>query len=254
MRYLLVAILLLGLGVFIGTRWSQKPQPTDPLTVIVTQLKTQAIIEHERQIAVWYKTCPEVVGVNPQMFVAWPGKVSFELPLDDVKLERSGNVLTVRTAGIRPDEPALPTDSLEYLSTEPILNLVNEAELVNAELRKASGIARYLTSYYLKRDTTLYDAMADELKSLILRIGGAIDAGITEVHVEIPRPDPKLPPLPKLELCPGSAADVNGLRFAKDESGYLVPVAFRVPPASGKTGESTERPRGAAVIFEAQKK
>ena len=47
---------------------------------------------------------------------------------------------------------------------------------------------------------------------------------------------------------------MNGLRFAKDESGYLVPVAFRVPPASGKTGESTERPRGAAVIFEAQKK
>jgi hypothetical protein len=254
MRYLLVAILLLGLGVWIGTRWHEEPQPTDPLTVIVTQLKTQAIIEHERQIAVWYKSCPEVVGVNPQVFVAWPGKVSFELPLDDVKLERSGNVLTVHTAAIRPDEPALPTDSLEYLSTEPILNLVNEAELVNAELRKASGIARYLTSYYLKRDNTLYDAMADELKSLVLRISGAIDAGITEVRVEIPRPDPKLPALPKLELCPGSGADVNGLRFAKDESGYLVPVAFRVPPASGKTAESKERPRGAAVIFEAEKK
>ena len=49
MRYLLVAILLLGLGVFIGTRWNQAPQPTDPLTVIVTQLKTQAIIKHERR-------------------------------------------------------------------------------------------------------------------------------------------------------------------------------------------------------------
>jgi len=254
MRYVLVAILLLGTGVWIGTQWHSKPEPTDPLTVIVTQLKTQAIIEHERQIAVWYKACPEVVGVNPQMFVAWPGKLSFELPLDDVKLERSGNTLTVRTAGIRPDEPALPTDSLEYLSTEPILNLVNEAELVNSELRKASGIARYLSAYYLKRDSTLYDAMADELRSLILRIAGAIDAGITEVRVEIPRPDPKLTPLPKLELCPGSMADVNGLPFAKDESGYLVPVAFRVPPASGKPAESRERPRGAAVIYEAQKK
>ncbi|HZF25719.1 MAG TPA: hypothetical protein VEZ88_05620 [Steroidobacteraceae bacterium] len=254
MKYLLVAILLLGVGVWIGTQWHEKPQPTDPLTVIVTQLRTQAIIEHERQIAVWYKACPEVVGVNPQMFVAWPGKLSFELPLDDVKLERSGAILTVRTAAIRADEPALPTDSLEYLSTEPILNLVNEAELVNGELRKASGIARYLSSYYLKRDTTLYDAMADELKSLVLRIGGAIDAGITEVRVEIPRPDPKLAPLPKLELCPGSAADVNGLPFAKDESGYLIPVAFRAPTSAGKPAESTGRPRGAAVIFEAQKK
>ncbi|HKE44263.1 MAG TPA: hypothetical protein VKB41_06960 [Steroidobacteraceae bacterium] len=254
MRYVLVAILLLGAGVWIGTQWHAQPQPTDPLTVIVTQLKTQAIIEHERQIAVWYKACPEVVGVNPQMFVAWPGKLSFELPLDDVKLERSGATLTVRTSGIRPDEPALPTDSLEYLSTEPILNLVNEAELVNGELRKASGIARYLSSYYLKRDTTLHDAMAEELKSLVARIAGAIDAGITDVRVEIPRPDPKLPPLPKLELCPGSMADVNGLPFAKDESGYLVPVAFRAPPPSGKPAESTERPRGAAVIYEAQKK
>ena len=70
MRCLLVAILLLGLGMWIGTHWAEKPQPTDPLTVIVTQLKTQAIIEHERQIAVWYKACPEVVGVNPEMFVA----------------------------------------------------------------------------------------------------------------------------------------------------------------------------------------
>ena len=254
MRYLLAAILVLALGVWIGTRLQEKPQPTDPLTVIVTQLKTQAIIEHERQIAVWYKACPEVVGVNPQMFVAWPGKLSFELPLDDVRIERSGSTLTVHTAAIRPDEPALPTDSLEYLSTEPILNLVDEAELVNAEMRKASAIARYLSSYHLKRDTTLYDAMADELKSLVLRIAGAIDAGITEVRVDIPRPDPKLPQLPKLELCPGSMADVNGLPFAKDESGYLVPVAFRVASPPGKTAESTDRPRGAAVIFEAQKK
>ncbi len=246
MRYLLLAVLALAIGAWVGVRLTREPTPPDPITVIVTQLKTQAVIEHERQIAVWYKACPKVTGVDPHMFVAWPGKLSFELPLTDVTLERQGSTLQVRTAAIKIDEPALPTDQLDSLSTEPFFNLVDENELVNAELKKASGIARYLASYHLKRDETLYQAMADELRTLILRIAGAIDAGITEVTVEIPRPDPKLPALPPLELCGGTRAAVNGLPFAKDESGHLVPVAFRIRP-TGEGGE--EKPSAAAIIY-----
>ena len=158
--------------------------------------------------------------------------------------------LVVRTGAIKADEPALPTESLDYLSTEPILNLVDENELVNAEIKKASGVARYLANYHLKRDPTLYDDIAAELRALVLRIAGAIDAGITEVTVEIPRPDPKLPELPTLELCAGTRAAVNGLPFAKDESGYLVPIAFRIPPraAPGAPGQA-EQPRAAAIIY-----
>jgi hypothetical protein len=249
MRYLLLAALALGIGAWVGVRLTREAPPPDPITVIVTQLKTQALIEHERHIAVWYKACPKVPGVDPHMFVAWPGKLSFELPLTDVTVERSGSKLTVRTGAITADEPALPTESLDYLSTEPILNLVDEGDLVNKEIGKASGIARYLANYHLKRDPTLYDAMADELRALVLRIGGAIDAGITEVSVEIPRPDPKLPELPLLELCSGTRAAVNGLPFAKDESGYLVPIAFKVPPREMPAGGAAELPRAAAIIY-----
>jgi hypothetical protein len=253
MRYLLLGVLALAAGAWIGARLTREPAPPDPITVIVTQLKTQAIIEHERQIAVWYKACPKVTGVDPQMFVAWPGKLSFELPLTDVAVARDGHKLNVRTAAIRVDEPALPTELLDYLSTDPILNLVDEEQLINVELKKASGIARYLATYYLKRDATLYDAVSDELRTLILRIGSAIDAGITEVEVEIPRPDPKLPRLPPLELCAGTKAAVNGLPFAKDEDGYLIPIAFRVRPAAqtapGAPPETAERPRAAAIIY-----
>jgi hypothetical protein len=250
MRYLLLAVLALALGAWLGVRLTRESPPPDPITVIVTQLKTQALIEHERQIAVWYKACPKVTGVDPHMFVAWPGKLSFELPLSDVSVERNGASLVVRTGAIKTDEPALPTESLDYLSTEPILNLVDENELVNEEIKKASGIARYLANYHLKRDATLYDDMAAELRALVLRIAGAIDAGITEVTVEIPRPDPKLPELPPLELCTGTRAAVNGLPFAKDESGYLVPIAFRIPPraAPGATAQA-EQPRAAAIIY-----
>src|SRR5262245_53878592 len=141
MRYLVLAVLALAFGTWIGFRLNEEPPvPEDPIKVIVTQLKTQAIIEHERQIAVWYKACPEVTGVNPVRFVAWPGKLSFELPLDSVAIERQGATLLVRTAGLRVDEPALPTDTMDYMSTEPVLNLVNESDLVNTEIRKASGL------------------------------------------------------------------------------------------------------------------
>ncbi len=248
MRHILFGVLALALGAWIGFRVKDEPVPEDPIRVIVTELKTQAIIEHERHIAVWYRACPEVAGVNPLMFVAWPGKLSYELPLDDVVVERDGTTLKVRTAPLRVDEPAVPTDSLDYVSTEPVLNLVNEAELVNAEMRKASGIARYLATYYLKRDDTLYEDVAKQLRALVLHIGSAVDAGITQVQVDIPRPDPRLPPMPKLELCDGTLAAVNGLPFAKSESGYVIPVAFRTRP-DGAPGAAAARPQAAAVIY-----
>jgi hypothetical protein len=90
MRYLLLGVLAAAAGAWIGVRLTREPLPPDPITVIVTQLKTQAIIEHERNIAVLYKACPKVTGVDPQMFVAWPGKLSFELPLADVAVTREG--------------------------------------------------------------------------------------------------------------------------------------------------------------------
>jgi hypothetical protein len=247
MRYIVLGLLILAVGGWIGYRLGEEPVPEDPIRVIVTELKTQAIIEHERHIAVWYKACPEVSGVNPLMFVAWPGKLSYELPLEDVVVERSGASLKVSTRALRADEPSVPTDTLDYVSTEPILNLVNEADLVNTEMRKASAIARYLATYYMKRDDTLYEDVARELRSLVLRVGSAVDSGITEVEVDIPRPDPRLPAMPALELCDGTRAAVNGLPFAKNESGYVIPIAFRTRAA--EAGGSEVKPQAAAVIY-----
>lgn len=247
MRYIVVVVLLVGLGAWLGYLMKEEPAPDDPIKIIVTELKTQAIIEHERHIAVWYKACPEVTGVNPLMFVAWPGKLSYELPLADVVIERAGATLKVRTAPLRADEPAVPTDTLDYVSTEPVLNLVDETDLVNVEMGKASAIARYIASYYLKRDESLYEDVAQELRALVLHIGSAVDPTITQVEVEIPRPDPVLAPLPKLELCEGMLASVNGLPFAKNESGTLVHVAM--PPRSVGNAGSEFKPRAAAVIY-----
>ena len=136
MKYLVIAILALVLGGLIGRAiWMQKPQqPVDPVQVIVTQLKTHAVISHERQVAIWYRACPEVFGKTPTIFIAWPARISYQLELRDVQVTRSGTVIKVRTPAIHADEPAVPTDFMDYLSTKSIFTFANEEELVNREI------------------------------------------------------------------------------------------------------------------------
>ncbi len=154
MRSVLVAVLALAAGFLLARGWWREAPAADPIQVIVTQVKTHAIIEHERQIAIWYRSCPEVIGVNPEIFVAWPGKLSYELELADVAITRSGDRLMVKTGAIRADEPAIPTDFLDYLTTSPWFNFANEQELVNREIARASPIARYLSAYYQPSSST----------------------------------------------------------------------------------------------------
>jgi hypothetical protein len=234
MRYVLVTIAALLVGAFVMHWWlGEDPEPVDPIHVIVTQLKTHAIVEHERQVAVWYRACPEVTGVNPQIFVAWPAKLSYELGLGDVTLERAGDRLKVSTKSVRADEPAVPTDFLDYLSTDPLFNFANEQQLVNDEVRKASGIARYLSAYYLRNDPSLREDFTRELQALVARLADALGVAVAGVDVEIAASDPGVFRLPKLDLCTGTAASVNGVPFAKDAVDHVAAVRFD-PSAPGK--------------------
>ena len=74
MKYVVIAVLALILGGLVGRAiWGEKKEePADPIQVITTQIKTHAIIAHERQLAIWYRACPSVWGKTPQMFIAYP--------------------------------------------------------------------------------------------------------------------------------------------------------------------------------------
>jgi hypothetical protein len=245
MRYVLIALLALVLGALAARSFYKKePEPVDPINVIIMQMKTHAIIEHERQVAVWYRACPDVTGVDPEIFIAWPAKLSYELELGDVAIERSGDTIKVRARAIHPDEPAVPTDFLDYLSTSSLFTFANEQELVNHEIQKSSALARYLTTYYLLRDESLRGDFVAEVQGLVTRLAGALGVPATHVEVEIAREDLKLPKLPKLELCGGSAASVNGLPFARLEDAYTVPIAFRPPPSKRSTETPAAAPAG----------
>lgn len=229
-----VALLALAAGFLIARFGWRGAAAPDAIPVIVQQLKTHAIIEHERQIAVWYKACPEVIGINPEIFVAWPGKLSYELDLSEVSISRDGEALVVKAPAIRADEPSVPTDFIDYLSKQPWLSLVNDQALVNAEVARATPIARYLSAHFQKRDPTLVLDMKSELGELVERLAGALGVKYSEVRVEIAEAQVQFPKPPKLELCAGSTASVNGVPFAKVEDGQTVPFAFDAAKAAGK--------------------
>jgi hypothetical protein len=234
-KYVVIAILALVAGGLIGREiWMRHaPQPVDPVQVIVTQLKTHAVISHERQLAIWYRACPQVFGKTPTIFIAWPATVSYQLELREVQVSRSGSVIKVRTPPIHADEPSVPTDFMDYLSTKSIFTFANEEELVNREIGKASPIARYLTTYFLARDASLRDDFIAEVQGLVQHLAGALGVPVSEVDVEIPAATLQWPILPQLELCAGSTASVNGLPFAKFDEGYTAPIRFE-PPRKGQ--------------------
>lgn len=257
MKYIVITLLALILGTLVGRMiWGgQKPEPVDPVQIILTQVRTHAVIEHERQVAIWYRACPAVLGKTPQIFIAWPAKLIYELELGDVEIALRGGVIRVTTPAIHSDEPSVPTDFMDYLSTTSIFTFANEQELVNHEIGKASPIARYLTAYFLARDPSLADDFADELRSLIEHMAGALGVQFTRVEVDIPKtaiPSQSWPKLPKLELCAGSLAAVNGLPFARTDGAYTVPIGFR-PPPSHRSAAGQKPTQAAAPVTDAPK-
>jgi hypothetical protein len=118
---------------------------------------------------------------------------------------------------------------MDYLTTTSIFTFANEEELVNHEIGKASPIARYLTTYFLAWDPSLQEDFSDEVRSLVTDLAGALGVQFERVDVEIPKvpvPPGTWPKLPKLELCEGSYAEVNGLSFAKNLGEDTVPIGF----------------------------
>jgi len=244
MRYIVIALLSVVIGVLLARSWYAKPSAPDPIRVMVTQMRTHAVIEHERQVAIWYRACPEVPGVNPQIFIAWPARLSYQLELSDASLERDGTKIIVRTHGIVPVEPGVPTDFMDYLSSGSLFTFANEKDLINQEIRKASPVARYLTAYFLLRDASLKGEFTHEIDELVRHMAGALGVPVEAVEIVIDQPQAKLPKLPGIELCGGSTASVNGYPFAKLEDQYTVPIRFE--PGSK---EPARMPRGIASVY-----
>lgn len=234
LKNLIGIVVAVALGAAGYAFWIRKDAEESPLNVMVTQMRTRAIIEHERQITVWYKACPEVRGINPQVMVIWPAKLNYDLDLAATKMTLSSDgVLRVDTPPIRGDEPSVPSEVGEYLAQTSFWTLDSEQAIVMREMQKATPLARHLTAYFLRNDVGLPDQFKEELETYLRGISGALGLKITRIEVNIPKEDVKIPPRPELALCPGSIALANGLGFARrQDDGTIVGIYPQKPPVA----------------------
>jgi hypothetical protein len=199
--------------------WTSKDDEESPLNVMVTQMRTRAIIEHERNVTVWYKACPEVKGINPQVMVIWPAKLNYELDLAATKMSLSADgVLHVTTPPIRADDPSVPSEVGEYMAQTSFWTLESEQAIVIREMQKATPLARHLTAYFLRNDVGLSEHFKEELETYLRGIAGALGVVVTKIEIEIPEVDVQIPARPELTLCEGSVALANGFGFARRQA------------------------------------
>jgi len=206
--------------------WIRKDAEESPLNVMVTQMRTRAIIEHERTVTVWYRACPEVTGINPQVMVIWPAKLNYELDLSATELSLTPEgVLTVKTPAIRADDPSVPSDFGEYLAQTSFWTLDNEQAIVRREMQKVTPMARHLTAYFLRNDVGLSDYFKEELEAFLRAMTGALNVTVSRIDIVIPEQEVIIPPRPEMSLCEGTVAVANGLPFARrQEDGAVIGV------------------------------
>jgi hypothetical protein len=232
LRNVIAILIAVALGALGYSLWTRKDAEESPINVMVTQMRTRAIIEHERQITVWYRACPETKGINPQVMVIWPAKLNYELDLAATKVSLSAEgVLRVDTPAIRADDPVVPSEYGEYMAQTSFWTLDSEQAIVMREMQKSTPLARHLTAYFLRTDVGLSEHFKEELEAYLRGITGALGVIVTRVEINIPQEDVIIPARPEITLCEGTVALANGLPFARRQGdGSVIGIYPKKPP------------------------
>ncbi len=244
LKTILALIIAVAVGALGYAFWIRKDAEESPLNVMVTQMRTRAIIEHEREVTVWYRACPEVKGINPTVMVIWPAKLNYELDLAATKLSLGADgVLRADTPPIRGDDPSVPSEVGEYLAQTSFWTLESEQAIVMREMQKATPLARHLTAYFLRNDVGLPAQFKEELEAYLRGIAGALALPVTRIEINIPEVEVKIPPRPELSLCEGSVALANGFGFARRQAdGTVIGIYPRKAAAPENPEVSTATP------------
>ncbi|MGC4111408.1 MAG: hypothetical protein QM747_13490 [Nocardioides sp.] len=220
LKNVIAIIIAVAIGAIGYSYWTNKDAEESPINVMVMQMRTRAVVKHERQVTVWYKACPEVRGVNPQVMVIWPAKLNYELDLSDTKLnfDATTGVLHVKTPPIRSEDPVVPSEVGEYLAQTYFWTMESEQAIVMREMQKATPLARHLTAYFLKYDVGLPEHFKEELENYLRGMTGALGVPVKSFDIEIPKVEVIIPTRPEITLCEGTVAVANGLSFAKRQN------------------------------------
>lgn len=182
----------------------------DPIRVVENGVRTKAVVQHEKDVTVWYETCPEVAGINPRLFLLWPATLNYEVSISNADLQYDGESLVVNTGPIVIDKPAITTNLIESIPKKTFFNFSDEDRLMNGEIRKTTGIANHIAARYLAHGEDIHASISGKVREFVSDISDALQIPYDTVLVNIADSAPVEVELPELELCRGTPFRLNG--------------------------------------------
>ncbi len=165
---LLLAIGLVGAGAWFGKTYFEEPPVL--MTSLVANMQDDTVIEHERDMVTWYRTCPERIhwhDFSPEILVIFPSTVRYELSLQNLSLPELIDGEWVVDAGpITADKPIIDTNRQTSLADgRP---LTDEAEYIAREVQRMTPIAEYLSLQQLQSEQSIIrKRMTTQIEKLI---------------------------------------------------------------------------------------
>lgn len=149
---LLLAIALVAAGAWFGQYYHQ----TSPILItnLVANMQDDTVVEHERDMVIWYRTCPKKIhwhDISPEILVIFPSTVRYELSLQNISLpELVDGEWIVEAGPIIADKPVIDTNRQTSLADgNP---LTDEGEYLNRETARMTPIASYLALQQLQSE------------------------------------------------------------------------------------------------------
>ena len=165
---LLLAIALLAAGAWLGKTYFETPPIL--VTSLVANMQDDTVIEHERDMVTWYRTCPKRIhwhDFSPEILVIFPATVRYELSLENLSLpEFIDGEWVVEAGPITADKPIIDTNRQTSLANgKP---LTDENEYISREMQRMTPIASYLSLQQLQTEqSTIRKRMAMQIEKLI---------------------------------------------------------------------------------------
>lgn len=166
---IILAIALLGAGTWFGKTYFEEPPVL--MTSLVANMQDDTVIEHERDMVTWYRTCPERIhwhDFSPEILVIFPSTVRYELSLRNLSLpELIDNEWVVRAGPITADKPIIDTNRQTSLADgNP---LTDEDEYLSRETQRITPIVEYLSLQQLQSEQgVIRKRMASQIEKLIM--------------------------------------------------------------------------------------
>ncbi len=213
--YLLLIVIGVVAGWFLHRYFAYRQ---DPIRIIEHGVRTKAVIQHEKDVTVWYEACPEVPGFNPRLFMLWPATLNYEVSISNAQLSVNGGALEIETGPIQIDKPSIANNLIESIPKRTFFNFSDEDRLINNEIRKTSSIANHIAARYLADGADIRASVSDKVREFITDISDALQVQYDTVIVRVAEGDVLESPLPPLELCRGTPFRLNGSELSEAPS------------------------------------